>query len=99
MSDCRICIETLENGFTVEVPDMAERAKRETAAKKSMGKNQMGKDSPMAMPYMGDATKEYAAKTTREVLAIVKTALEAMGPGVTVRAGVGSELGEFKVGR
>ena len=75
MSECRICIEMLENAYTVEVPDMAERNKREAAAKKNKGK-----DGGMAMPYMGDATKEYAAKTPEEVLALVKTALSTMTP-------------------
>ena len=75
MNECRICIEQLENGYTVEVPDTAERKKREAAAKKNKGK-----DGGMAMPYMGDATKEYAAKTPEEVLAIIKTALATMTP-------------------
>lgn len=75
MNECRICIEQITNGYTVEVPDVAERTKREAAAKKNKGK-----DGGMAAPYMGDATKEYAAKTPEEVLAIVKTALATMTP-------------------
>jgi predicted RNase H-like HicB family nuclease len=60
-------IEVLENGFTVSIPDMAERQKRYAEAKKN---------KTSSTPYMGDATKSFAAKTTAEVMKYVKSALE-----------------------
>lgn len=75
MSECRICIEVLENGYSVEVPDQEEITRRTTAAMK----NKTG-GSVASVPYMGDATKEYAAKTVKEVLTLVKKALETMTP-------------------
>ena len=68
MDSCRIRIERAANGFTVEVPDYAMMAKREAEAKKN--KNGMGS------PYMGDCQKEYVAKTTGEVLKLVKASLD-----------------------
>jgi predicted RNase H-like HicB family nuclease len=61
----RIEIEVLENGYTVEVPDVKKYNEMEAASKKSKG----------PMPYMGDCMKEYAAKTPAEVLKLVKSAL------------------------
>lgn len=75
MSDRCIRIEPLENGYEVSVPDMAEIAKREAAAKKDKS------GGVGATPYMGDCVKEYAAMTATEVIKIVKTALETMVPG------------------
>lgn len=66
----RVSIETLENGFSVEVPDMEARAEKMKEAKKSK--------SGMGMPYMGDCTKKFAAKSVKEVLALVKSSLEKM---------------------
>ena len=68
----RVSIERLVNGFEVEVPDMEARAKKEADAKKSATKNGGG---PMCMPYMGDCTKKYAAKSVKEVLSLVKESL------------------------
>ena len=65
---CRICIEVVDNGFTVEIPDIDAMNKAEAAAKKK------GPGSPM--PYMGDMKKEYVAKSVDEVLAILKPALK-----------------------
>ncbi len=66
---CRISVETLENGFEVEVPDME-------AVKKSMADSK--KKSEGAMPYMGDMTKKFAAKSVKEVIKLVTAALEGM---------------------
>ena len=66
---CRISVEALENGFEVEVPDME-------AMKKSMADSK--KKSDMAMPYMGDMTKKFAAKSVKEVIKLVTAALEGM---------------------
>ena len=69
----RISIEVLENGFEVSVPDMEEIAKAQATAKKNAGKN-----GGMCSPYIGDMTKDYAAKTVKEVLALITTAVEKM---------------------
>ncbi|MCR4302141.1 MAG: hypothetical protein NUV51_11060 [Sulfuricaulis sp.] len=68
---CRICVEVLENGYTVELPDIAAMNKAEAAAKKSKGTN-----SPSSSPYMGDFMKEYMAKSADEVIALIKPALK-----------------------
>ena len=65
---CRIEIEVLENGYTVDLPDIAAMNKAETAAKKK------GPGSPT--PYMGDFMKEYMAKSVDEVIALIKPALK-----------------------
>lgn len=65
----RVSVEVLENGFSVEVPDMAARAKKIADAKKDKSR------SPEYMPYMGDCTKKFAAKSVKEVLALVKASL------------------------
>lgn len=64
MSDYSIRVCPADNGFTVEVPDMAEIKKREKTSSK-------GGPSP----YYGDATEKYVAKSVKEVLALVKKAL------------------------
>ena len=66
---CRISVESLENGFEVEIPDMEAMKKKMAEAKKS--KNGM-------TPYMGYLTKKYAAKTVKEVIKLVTSALEGM---------------------
>ena len=65
----RVSVEVLENGFSVEVPDMEARAKKVADAKKEKGR------SPDYMPYMGDCTKKFAAKSVKEVLSLVKASL------------------------
>ena len=65
----RLNIESLENGFSVEVPDLEARAKKEADAKKN--KNSIS-------PYYGDCTKKYAAKSVKEVLRLVQASLEKM---------------------
>jgi hypothetical protein len=67
---CRISVESLENGFEVEVPDMPAMKKAMADSKKSKG--------DMGMPYMGDMTKKYAAKSVKEVIKLVTSALEGM---------------------
>ncbi|MBT9176372.1 MAG: hypothetical protein DDT20_00685 [Firmicutes bacterium] len=70
----RVSIEVLENAFVVEVPDIEAREAKIAAAKKeSKGK---GGDSPSYVPYLGDCTKKLAAKSLKEVLLLVKGALE-----------------------
>ncbi|MCR4338517.1 MAG: hypothetical protein NUW01_01375 [Gemmatimonadaceae bacterium] len=69
----RVSVERLENGFEVEVPDMEARAKK-TADAKKMAKSKGGMDT-MSMPYMGDCTKKYAAKSVKEVLSLIKESL------------------------
>lgn len=64
---CRICVEVLENGYEVEIPDIGAINKAEAARKK---------DPKSPMPYMGDFMKSYAAKTVKEVLALVTPALK-----------------------
>ena len=66
----RVSIEVLENGFSVEVPDMEARAKKMADSKKDKH------SSPGYIPYMGDCMKKYAAKSVKEVLALVKVSLE-----------------------
>jgi len=73
MSDVfRIRIEQLENGYTVEVPDIAEMKKKKEAAAKAKSKNPGG----YCEPYLGDCTSVYAAKTVKEVLKLVENALK-----------------------
>lgn len=72
----RVSIETLENGFKVEVPDMEAIAK-----KRAEDKKKQAKDGCMPSCYFGDLTKCYAAKTVKEVLGYVKAALEQMPEG------------------
>lgn len=69
-------IEVLENGFSVEVPDHEERAKKLADAKKRM------KGSAEApTPYYGDCTKKYAAKSVKEVLSLVEESLKKIPDG------------------
>lgn len=69
----RISIEVLENAFEVEIPDMEAMKKKMAEAKKA---HKGAETAPM--PYMGDLTKKYAAKSVKEVLALVKGSLEKM---------------------
>ena len=62
-----IRIEMLENGYTVEVPDIDKINEMEKKEKSSKG------DSPSM--YYGDCTEKKVAKSTGEVLSIVKMAL------------------------
>lgn len=59
-----IRIELADNGYVVEVPDMEELNKREKERKKD--------SSPV---WYGDCMEKKVAKTTGEVLSIVKAAL------------------------
>lgn len=61
-----IRIEVLENGFKVEVPDMAKIKEKKAAAKK---------EKSSYSPYIGDCTKSFAAKTVPDVMKMVKGAL------------------------
>ena len=63
----RVSVEVLENGFAVEAPDMEAIAKKKAMAAKS-------KDA--SMPYTGDCTKKFAAKTIKDALRFVTAALE-----------------------
>lgn len=65
----RISVETLENGYKVEVPDMPAIKKKMADAKKKSG---------MVDCYIGDCTKSYAAKSVKEVLSLVKASLSEM---------------------
>lgn len=70
---CRIEIEVLENGFEVEIPDIDAMNKAEAAA----AKNKSGGSAvPSPSMYSGDYMKSYAAKTVKEVLALVTPALK-----------------------
>ena len=62
-----IRIEMLENGYTVEVPDIDKINEMEKKEKSSKGDS-----TPM---YYGDCTEKKVAKSTGEVLSIVKMAL------------------------
>jgi hypothetical protein len=64
MDNFIIRIEMLENGYTVEVPDIDAIEKKE---KESKGSPEMA--------YTGDCTEKKVAKTAGEVLSIVKAAL------------------------
>lgn len=64
MENFTIRIEMLDNGYTVEVPDVDAIEKKEKESK--------GKDYPV---YTGDCTEKKVAKTAGEVLSIVKAAL------------------------
>lgn len=74
----RVSVKVLENGFEVEVPDMAEIAKKKAAAEKAK--------PPQLSPYVGDCTLSYAAKSVKEVLARVKESLEQLPEGEYDRA-------------
>ena len=69
-----IRIEQLENGFTVECPDLPALAKARAQKEKSKGV----KDAPYISTYPGDFTKKFSAKSVKEVIALVKSALEKM---------------------
>jgi hypothetical protein len=61
-----IRIEMLENGYTVEVPDIDKINELEKKAKSK---------SDVSTPYYGDCTEKKVAKSTGEVMSIVKDAL------------------------
>lgn len=63
---CRISVEVLENGYEVELPDLDAMKKAEAAATKKGG----------PVPYTGDYMKKYAAKTVKDVIALVTPALK-----------------------
>ena len=67
----KICIEQLENGYEVTLPDLEKMKQMQADAKKKAG-------SASAMPYMGDCTKDYIAKDVKEVLKLVEGALKSM---------------------
>jgi hypothetical protein len=67
MDDYVIRIKPLENGFMVEVPDMAAIKAKQAAAKKEAPVPSRG--------YIGDCTESYAAKSVAEVLKLVKSSL------------------------
>jgi hypothetical protein len=69
----RIEIEVLENGYAVQIPDIAAYNKADAEHKKAK-KGSGGLSS--CSPYMGDFMKSYAAKTVDEVLTLVKPALK-----------------------
>ena len=71
----RVSVEVLENGFSIEIPDFEEMAKKKEAAAKAAKTN---KGMCAAEPYLGDCTKKYAAKSVAEVLKLVKGSLEKM---------------------
>lgn len=64
----RISIQVAENGFTVEVPDLEEIAKKKAKATSKDG----------LMPYVGDCTKSFVAKNAKEALGFVQQALADM---------------------
>jgi len=64
--DFTIHIQMLENGYTVEVPDVDKINEME---KKAKGK------ANEPTPYYGGCTEKMVAKTPEEVLALVKDAL------------------------
>jgi hypothetical protein len=64
MENLNIRIEMLDNGYTVEVPDIDAIEKKKKESK--------DKDYPV---YTGDCIEKKVAKTAGEVLSIVKTAL------------------------
>ncbi len=73
-SSYRISIEPLENGYAVEVPDMEMIAKKKADEKKKSG-------SPTSVGYIGDCTKKFASKSVKEVVSLVKNALEQLPEG------------------
>lgn len=67
----RICITPVDNGFTVEIPDMVKIKEKEAADAKR-------KDGGNYPSYIGDLTESYIAKSVPEVLKLVKKALAAL---------------------
>lgn len=65
----RISIETLENGFEVELPDVVAIKKAEAESKKK------GNGS---FPFTGDLTKKFAAKSMGEVIKLITGALKSI---------------------
>lgn len=68
MKNFNIRIEMLDNGYTVEVPDLDAIAEHEKAKEKA-------KNSNTPLMYMGDVVEKKVAKSAGEVLSIVKEAL------------------------
>jgi hypothetical protein len=66
--DYCIRIKPVDNGFTVEVPDMEKIKEKEAADAKR-------KDSGNYPTYIGDCTESYIAKSVAEVLKLVKASL------------------------
>lgn len=66
----RISIEAIDNGFVIEIPDLAEIAKKKAEAKKK------SKDGCCPSFYYGDCVKKLSARNVKEVQRIVGTALE-----------------------
>ena len=64
-----IRIEVIANGYTVEIPDVEAIDAAEAAAKK-------GKAGASPSVYYGEYMKEYAAKTVKDVIALVTPALK-----------------------
>ena len=60
-----IRIELLDNGYTVEVPDVAKITKKKAEDRKK----------GYSSSYYGDCTEKKVAKTTNEVLSLVKESL------------------------
>lgn len=67
----RITVETLENGYKVEVPDFERIAELKARAKL--------KGEPML--YVGRETKSFAAKSIAEVVKLVRAHLEKLPEG------------------
>ena len=66
--DYSIRIRPVDNGFTVETPDMDKIKKKEAERSKRKGDH----DYPT---YIGDCTKSAIAKTVPEVLKLIKASL------------------------
>ena len=66
---CCIRIDVLDNGYQVSVPDVEAINAAEAAAKKA-------KPGSSPSVYPSDHTKQYVAKTVKEVLALVEPALK-----------------------
>ena len=67
----KICVEVMDNGYSVEIPDIDAY----DAAKKKAEKNK-SPSGYVSSPYMGDFMKEYIAKTVPEVIALLTPALK-----------------------
>lgn len=69
-SEYRICVECLENGYEVVIPDVDAINKAQAAYEKDPAKN--------SRPWPGSSeySKSYAAKTVSEVIALVTPALK-----------------------
>lgn len=70
--DLKIIITVVDNGYTVEIPDLAEMRQKQ-------GKSSV-QDSPMSM-YWSDCTDTLVATDVKGVMAIVKNALTNLPAG------------------